>query len=116
MGNNWTNKSSIRVTLKQERVRTSVCARGIHAEGQEREEEKGNRADTPRSANAPGREGFCFSPSPVGGGALWLSPSHIQTEPLGKRGLFWIQEDKGLTQTRKGKKAKSFLLDTKYFL
>ena len=65
---NQTNKSNMQVTLKQERVRASVCARGVHVEGQEREEEKGNTADTPRSAKAPGRKGFCFGPSPAGGG------------------------------------------------
>lgn len=75
-----------------------------------KEEEKGIMADTSRSASAPGREGFCFGPSrgAGGGGKVWLSPRHIQTEPLGKRGLFWTQEDKGLTQTRKEKKQKRF--------
>lgn len=45
-----TDKSSLQVTLKQERVRAYVCARGVHKGGQERGNRKGEHADTLRSA------------------------------------------------------------------
>lgn len=79
-----------------------------------KEEEKGNVADTPRSASTPGREGFCFGPSP--GAGCWLSPRHIQTEPLGKRGAFLDTRRQRVNSNKEGEKAKTFLLDTKYFL
>lgn len=63
-----------------------------------KEEEKGILTDTSRSASAPGQGGgvarCCF-----------LLDTNKQS-PWERGRLFWTQEDKGLTQTRKEKKQK----------
>lgn len=84
-------------------------------EGQERERKRKGTWQTQQECQLPGQGGGLLWPIPAG---LWHFSSHIQTKPLGKRGLFWTQEDKGLTQGRgkKKKKSKKFPLDTKYFL
>lgn len=109
----------MQVTLKQEEQELTfvleVYVRRNRKEGTRKQEQ----ADTRRSATEDQGTVLLLG---QGGVRLWPilglwfpSASNKQTKPLGKRGLFWTQGDKGLTQTRK-KKSKRFLLDTKYFL
>lgn len=65
--------------------------------------EKGEHADTQECCEGLGtvltpREEECGSGPSWG---LWLPPGLTHTKPREKRGLFWTQEDKGLTQIRK---------------
>lgn len=76
-----------------------------------KEEEKGIMTDTSRSASAPGQGGVLLWPIPgargggVGPRCGFLLDTYKQS-PWERGGLFWTQEDKGLTQTRKEKKQK----------
>lgn len=94
---NQTKETSKQVTLKQERVRASVCARGVQVEGWER----GRERDLDRHIQE------CQRPGAGGGVArcCFLLDTNKQS-PWERGRLFWTQEDKGLTQTRKEKKQK----------
>lgn len=87
-----TDKSSTQVTLKQERVRAYVCARGVHKRGQEREQGKGTCRHTQECCEG---QGTVLTPR-VGksaalahsGGCGFPPASYIQTKPLQKKGTF----------------------------